>query len=213
MRPIPLGKIKPDEALNYGITIAMLSVITMGLFVNQFAAFLLLSAILFYVFVYTIWLKPRTPQNIVIGGAAGAFPPLIGWAAVTGSISFEPIILFLIIFMWTPPHFWALALYRAEDYEKAGIPMLPVVKGTKNTKMQIVVYTFALVLISLAPFALAMSGVLYLAAATYLGGRFIYLTLKLLRAKDNKGAPNVFRYSIMYLFLLLASIVIDRLVM
>ena len=150
-RPIPRGRVTPDEALTFGTVLAIGSVATLGLIVNWVAGALLAFTIAFYVFVYTMWLKRRTPQNIVIGGAAGAFPPMIGWAAATGSVSIESIVLFLIIFMWTPPHFWALALYRARDYERAGVPMLPVVAGPDETRKQIVIYSALLVPLALLP--------------------------------------------------------------
>src|SRR5690348_2925935 len=160
-RPVPMGRVKPGEALAFGVTLAGFSVVTLGLLVNMLAAALLGFTIFFYAVIYTAWLKRLTPQNIVIGGAAGAFPPMIGWAAVTGSLSLEPVVLFLIIFFWTPPHFWALALYRADDYARAGIPMLPVVAGDANTRTQILRYTLILAPLGLAPWLLGYTGALY----------------------------------------------------
>ena len=161
-RPIPQGKISALDALGFGVILALVSVLILGLAVNYFAAFLLFFSIFFYVFIYTIWLKRRTPQNIVIGGAAGAFPPVIGWACSTGDVSVFPLILFLIIFMWTPPHFWALALYKDIEYSKAKVPMLPVVKGKKTTKRQIMIYSIILFAVTILPFLFGFSGLLYL---------------------------------------------------
>src|SRR5262245_58554530 len=172
-RPIPAGRMAPENALAFGVVLAVGSVALMGVAVNWIAAALLALTIAFYVFVYTAWLKRRTPQNIVIGGAAGAFPPLIGWAAVTGDISWAPLALFLLIFLWTPPHFWALALYRAGEYEKAGVPMLPVVAGDRETRRQIFVYTLLLVPVALAPAYDGLSGPVYAAAATALSAAFL----------------------------------------
>jgi protoheme IX farnesyltransferase len=169
-RPIPSGRMAPAEALAFGVVLSLFSVMLMGLAVNWTAAALLALANAFYVFVYTIWLKRRTPQNIVIGGAAGAFPPMIGWAAVTGSISLDSVVLFLIIFMWTPPHFWALALYRDGEYAKAGIPMLPVVAGKAETRRQVLIYTVLLWPVALLPCLLGTAGLLYGAVALLIGG-------------------------------------------
>ncbi len=171
---------------------------------------LLAVTILFYVFVYTIWLKRRTPQNIVIGGAAGAFPPMIGWAAVTGHVSLAPIMLFLLIFMWTPPHFWALALFRTGDYAKAGVPMLPVVAGARATKIQMLIYTVILFPIALAPWALGIAGNLYGSAAVVLGGLFILAAVSVFFDKTDRSAKRMFAFSILYLFLLFALIIVDR---
>src|SRR5882724_4430195 len=168
-RPIPAGRIEPGAALGFGVTLAVGSVLVMGLAVNPVAAGVLALSIAFYVFVYTIWLKRRTPQNIVIGGAAGAFPPVIGWAAVTGSVDLIPLILFAIIFVWTPPHFWSLALFANDDYRRAGVPMLPVVAGAKRTRREIVLYTLLLVPLTLAPWFLGFSGPVYAVAASVLG--------------------------------------------
>jgi protoheme IX farnesyltransferase len=174
------------------------------------AAALLASAILFYVFVYTMWLKRRTPQNIVIGGGAGAFPPIIGWAAVTGDVSVAPIVLFLLIFFWTPPHFWALALFRSGDYAKAGVPMLPVVAGAAATKRQMLIYTLILLPLALSPYALGIAGIWYAAGAAVLGGLFVLSALRVLGSDDDKPAKQMFGYSILYLFALFALLIVDR---
>jgi len=208
-RPIPAGRLSPDSAIEFAVIMAGASVFIMAVAVNYLSALLLLSAICFYVFIYTVWLKRKTPQNIVIGGAAGAFPPLIGWAAVTGSISPEPLLLFLIIFMWTPPHFWALALYRSDDYKNAGIPMLPVVAGVKETKRQIIIYTALLVFSSILPFLYHYSGKVYLMGTLLLGARFIHYSFLVYR-----GGPEtsfkMFKFSIYYLFLLFALLIFDK---
>ncbi|MEM7223125.1 MAG: heme o synthase [Pseudomonadota bacterium] len=209
-RPIPTGRVEPSEALAFGVVLSLLSVMLMGLAVNWVAAGLLALANGFYVFVYTMWLKRRTPQNIVIGGAAGAFPPMIGWAAVTGTVSLEAIVLFLIIFMWTPPHFWALALYRDGDYAKAGVPMLPVVAGRKTTRRQILLYSLALAPISLLPTLLGAAGLVYGAAATVLSGLFLLLALRVQRDQGDRPAKQLFAYSILYLFALFAFLIVDR---
>ncbi len=209
-RPIPAGRVAPEEALAFGVTLALFSIMLMGLAVNWTAAALLALANGFYVFVYTIWLKRRTPQNIVIGGAAGAFPPMIGWAAVTGAVSLESAALFLIIFMWTPPHFWALALCRDGDYAKAGIPMLPVVAGRAETRRQILIYTLLLMPLSLAPVALGTVGVLYGTVVTVMGAGFVALALKVLREHGVRFARRMFGYSILYLFVLFAMLIVER---
>ncbi len=209
-RPIVQGRVKPEEALSFGIILSLFSVMLMGLAVNWTAGALLALANLFYVFVYTVWLKRRTPQNIVIGGAAGAFPPMIGWAAVTGSVSLESIALFLLIFMWTPPHFWALALYRAGDYARAGVPMLPVVAGREATKRQILLYALALLPVALLPTLLGITGFVYGAAALLLGGAFVLLALKIQRDPTDRAAKQTFGFSILYLFLLFALVIVDR---
>ena len=206
-RPIPAGRVAPDAALAFGVTLSVFSVMLMGVAVNWTAAALLALANGFYVFVYTVWLKRRTPQNIVIGGAAGAAPPMIGWAAVTGSVSLESIVLFLIIFMWTPPHFWALALYREGDYAKAGVPMLPVVAGKAATRRQILVYTLLLVPLSFAPVALGMAGLAYGAAAAVVGAYFLLLAVRVLREPGERAALRMFRFSIVYLFVLFAALI------
>ncbi len=209
-RPIPAGRVAPEEALAFGVTLSLFSVMLMGIAVNWTAAALLALANGFYVFVYTIWLKRRTPHNIVIGGAAGAFPPMIGWAAVTGAVSVESIALFLIIFMWTPPHFWALALYREGDYAKAGVPMLPVVAGKEETRRQILIYTALLVPLSLAPVALGMAGVIYGTVAAAMGGTFLWLALRVRRARDDASARRMFGFSILYLFALFAALIAEH---
>ena len=212
-RPIPLGKILPGDALGYGIVLSIASTIILGLSVNYFAAFLLALSILFYIFIYTIWLKRRTPQNIVIGGAAGAFPPVIGWSCSTGDISLFPIILFLIIFIWTPPHFWALALYKDTEYSRANIPMLPVVKGQRVTKRQIFIYSLVLFLISCMPYFLGFSGSLFLFSSIILNCYFLYLAYKILVSSDQSKtlyAPKLFKFSIAYLYLIFLMLVIDK---
>jgi protoheme IX farnesyltransferase len=209
-RPIPAGRVEPSEALAFGVVLSLFSVLLMGLAVNWLAAGLLASATLFYVFVYTMWLKRRTPQNIVIGGAAGAFPPMIGWAAATDSLGIEPIVLFLLIFMWTPPHFWALALYRTGDYARAGVPMLPVVSGPRATKIQMLIYTVALLPIALAPWYLAMTGPLYGIAAALLGVLFVGAAVAVWFDRTDRSARRMFGFSILYLFLLFAFLGLDR---
>ena len=209
-RPIPAGRIEPSEAAGFGVVLALGSVGLMGLAVNWLAGGLLAAAILFYVLVYTMWLKRRTPQNIVIGGAAGAFPPMIGWAAMSGHLGLAPIVLFLLIFMWTPPHFWALALFRAGDYAKAGIPMLPVVAGARATKRQMLIYTLLLFPLALAPWALGIAGYVYGAAAAVLGGLFILAAVAVCRDAGDRSAKRMFGFSILYLFLLFALLIVDR---
>jgi protoheme IX farnesyltransferase len=220
-RPVPAGRIAPDAALAYGVTLAVGSVVVMGLATNLVAAGLLAASIAFYVFVYTIWLKRRTPQNIVIGGAAGAFPPLIGWAAVTGSVSLVPLILFLIIFLWTPPHFWTLALWANADYARVGVPMLPVVAGARATRKQIMIYTVLLVAGSLLPWAVGFSGPIYALSALVLGLGFVLSAWRVLRDRQDatgvsltKDAPAkaAFKYSILYQFVLFGALAVDRLV-
>jgi protoheme IX farnesyltransferase len=214
-RPIPAGKITPGDALGFGIILSLVSVVLLGLAVNYFAAFLLGISIAFYIFIYTIWLKRRTPQNIVIGGAAGAFPPLIGWACVSGDLSLFPVILFVLIFIWTPPHFWALALYKDTEYSNAKIPMLPVVKGQRVTKIQILTYSVFLFLISLLPYSLGFSGEIYFYSALLLSTYFVYLSFKVFNSSDNKEAqyaPKLFKFSIFYLYLIFLLLVVDNLV-
>jgi heme o synthase len=208
-RPIPSKKIHPSEALNLGIFLSILSVSVMGLFVNVISAGILAFTIFFYSVVYTIWLKRYTAQNIVIGGAAGALPPVIGWVSVTGTVTIEPIILFLIIFIWTPPHFWALALHSSEEYKKAHIPMMPLVAGEKSTKIQILAYTVALVLLTILPYMLHISGLFYLCTAIVTGIIFIYYAVKILQ--HSKYNMATFRYSILYLFIVFTSLAIDKL--
>lgn len=213
-RPIPRGRVTAEEALTFGVILSIGSVLTLGLIVNWVAGALLALTIAFYIFVYTMWLKRRTPQNIVIGGAAGAFPPMIGWAAVTGSVSLESILLFLIIFMWTPPHFWALALYRCRDYERVGVPMLPVVAGRLETRRQIVIYSALLVPLAVLPSVMGFAGAFYGATAILLGAVFMALALGIWSAEDDCKvdhiARHLFRFSIFYLFMLFAALLIER---
>jgi protoheme IX farnesyltransferase len=211
-RPVPMGRVRPGEAFAFGVTLSGFSVMTLGLLVNWLAAALLAFTIFFYVVVYTVWLKRSTPQNIVIGGAAGAFPPMIGWAAVTGSLSFEPILLFLIIFFWTPPHFWALALYKADDYKRAGIPMLPVVSGDLNARWQILLYTLILVPLAIAPWPLGYTGALYGMTSVVTGAIMLVLAFQVLRERRpvERACRHLFAFSILYLFLLFAMLLIER---
>ena len=212
-RPIPSGRVAADEALGFGVFLSAASVLVMGLAVNWVAAFLLAFTIGFYVFVYTMWLKRRTPHNIVIGGAAGAFPPMIGWAAATGGIDAGSVALFALIFLWTPPHFWALALFRRQDYARAGVPMLPVVAGERATKVQMLVYTLALLPAAAAPWFLGVAGPVYLAGAVLLGLTFVAASVSVLRAPDGVYGPakRMFGFSIVYLFLLFALLAGERL--
>ena len=209
-RPIPAGKIAPDTALAFGVIGALGSVIVMAVALNLVAAFWLLTAILFYVFIYTMGLKRRTPHNIVIGGAAGAFPPVIGWAAVMGNTGLYPWLLFLIIFLWTPPHFWALALYRNDDYRKANIPMLPVVSGAKTTKRHMLFYTILMIASTLAPWVLDYSGAIYGVGAAILSAVFLWHNIKVIRSDDDKIAMKMFGFSILYLFALFALLMVDH---
>lgn len=209
-RPIPQGLVSRDEALGFGTVLAVASVLVMGLAVNWLAAFILALTIAFYVFIYTMWLKRRTSQNIVIGGAAGAFPPMIGWAAVTGDMALLPVLLFAIIFMWTPPHFWALALFRSEDYARAGVPMLPVVAGDRATRRQILVYSLLLVPVTLSPWALGYAGPLYGILTAVLGAAFVVLAWRIWRSDDERPAKQLFAYSILYLFLVFALLLAER---
>jgi protoheme IX farnesyltransferase len=211
MRPIPRGRVSRAEALAFGLMLAVGSIAVLGFAVNIAAAALLAFTIFFYVVVYTMWLKRQTPQNIVIGGAAGAFPPVIGWVSATGRIGVEPLILFLIIFLWTPPHFWALSLNRAGEYARAGIPMLPVVAGTVETKRQILIYSVLLVPISILPWALGFAGAIYGATAGMSGATIILLALQLRRSSDaeKRPAPRLFAFSILYLFVLFATLLAD----
>jgi len=211
-RPVPMGRVKPGEALAFGMTLSGFSVVTLGLLVNWAAAALLAFTIFFYAVIYTMWLKRSTPQNIVIGGAAGAFPPMIGWAAVTGSLSLEPILLFLIIFFWTPPHFWALALYRTQDYARAGVPMLPVVAGEVTTRRQVLLYTLILVPLGIAPWALGFAGPIYGAVAAVTGAVMLLLAVQVLRERSpaERASRNMFAFSILYLFLLYAVLLVER---
>ncbi|MTI11337.1 heme o synthase [Curvivirga aplysinae] len=212
-RPIPAGKMNPDEALSFGVVLSFASVFLMAVAVNYAAAALLAGAILFYVFIYTMWLKRSTPQNIVIGGAAGAFPPMIGWAAVTGDVSWEPIVLFSLIFLWTPPHFWALALFRCKDYAKAGVPMLPVVSGEEATKKQMLFYTLTLFPIAAAPTFLGFAGWIYFTVSLALNLVFLAAAVAVMREDgektEYKQAKRMFGFSILYLFMLFAVLVMD----
>jgi protoheme IX farnesyltransferase len=212
-RPIPAGRVAPGEALAFGVMLAVGSVVVLGLLVNVIAAALLAVTIAFYVGVYTMWLKRRTPQNIVIGGAAGALPPVIGWVAATGSLAVEPVLLFAIIFFWTPPHFWALSLYRTEDYTRAGIPMLPVVAGARETRRQIVLYTLLLAPLGVAPWLLGYAGLSYGVVALATGAVMIALALRV-RAEEegtHTASKQLFGFSILYLFLLFAMLLVDHL--
>ena len=210
-RPIPRGRVAPGEAAGFGFTLAVFSVVTLGLLVNLLSAALLAFTIFFYVAIYTVWLKRSTPQNIVIGGAAGALPPVIGWAAASGTLAIEPILLFLIIFFWTPPHFWALSLYRVEDYVRAGIPMLPVVAGERETRRQILLYTLILAPIGLGPWLLGYAGSAYGVAASVLGAVMIALALRVWRERGGYAvSKQMFGFSILYLFALFAMLLVDR---
>jgi protoheme IX farnesyltransferase len=212
-RPIPAGRVLPQEALGFGMTLAVGSVAVLGLVANWLAAGLLAFTIFFYVAIYTAWLKRSTPQNIVIGGAAGAFPPMIGWAAATGAIGIESVLMFLVIFFWTPPHFWALSLWRSADYARAGIPMLPVVAGAAETRRQIMIYSLTLAPIGAAPWLAGEAGLIYGATALVAGGMMARLALQLYRFGDtaagDRAAKKLFGFSILYLFLLFAVLLID----
>ncbi len=207
-RPIPRGRLTAGEALSFGSVLSVFSVLTLGVLVNWTAGALLAITIGFYLFIYTMWLKRLTPQNIVIGGAAGSFPPMIGWAAMTGSVSIESVLMFLIIFMWTPPHFWALALYRCRDYERVGVPMLPVVCGHAETRRQIWLYSLLLVPLAVSPYAIGLAGVVYLITSVVLGAVFLYLARQVRRVTEGReadaAAKRLFGFSILYLFLLFA---------
>jgi len=209
-RPIPSGKILPENALHMGVFLSVISVTLMALAVNFLSAALLAFAIFFYSYIYTVLLKRSTAQNIVIGGAAGALPPLIGWVSVTNYISVEPILLFLIIFFWTPPHFWALSLYSAEDYKKANVPMLPVVSGIKMTKIHILIYTLVLAIVTSIPSFIGFMGELYLWVVSILNIIFITLAILLYRDPQNKLSVKTFFFSIFYLFLLFLIAIIDK---
>lgn len=220
-RPIPGGRIPASGALGFGIVLAIASVLVLYLATNTAAAAVLALSIMFYVFIYTMWLKRRTPQNIVIGGAAGAFPPVIGWAAVTGSIDIYPLLMFAIVFFWTPPHFWALSLYAHTDYERAGVPMLPVVAGARTTRRHVLLYTIILVIASLSPWLLGYAGPIYGVSAVGLGAWFVYASLRVVFDKqDAEGrsltkdlpARQAFKYSLVYLFALFLTLAVDHLV-
>ena len=216
LRPIPTGKLSKNQALVFGVISSTVSVVALYISSNLIAATTLLITILFYVFVYTIWLKRKTPQNIVIGGASGALPPVIGWAIATNSITLEPIILFLIIFIWTPSHFWALSLYKSEDYRKARIPMLPITSGVKTTKFNIFIYALILFPIALSPYFLNFSGLLYLVFASALSSYYIFISYRLLKEKNSvvekKLATKLFAYSILYLFMIFSFILLDKVI-
>ncbi|MEC8563954.1 MAG: heme o synthase [Pseudomonadota bacterium] len=209
-RPIPAGRVNADEALAFGVVLSIGSVVVMGLAVNWLAAGLLALTIGYYVFFYTMWLKRRTPQNIVVGGAAGAFPPMIGWAAATGEVSIESLVLFAIIFMWTPPHFWALALYRSGDYRAAGVPMLPVVAGRAETRRQIVIYSVLLAPLGVAPWWLGFAGPFYGSFAAVLGGVFLLGAMRVWRDDQERHCRQLFGFSILYLFAIFAMLLVDR---
>jgi protoheme IX farnesyltransferase len=214
-RPIPAGRVQPGEALAFGLVLAISSVVMLGLTVGELAAALLAFTIFFYAVVYTMWLKRWTAQNIVIGGAAGALPPVIAWAAATGAIGLESVVLFLIVFFWTPPHFWALALLRKNEYARAGVPMLPVVAGEAETRRQILIYSLILAPLGVAPAVLGFAGVAYGIAAAFLGFLFLALALDVWRkwgAAADAAARRLFAYSILYLFLLFAALLIEHIV-
>ena len=217
-RPLPAGRMDPETALHFGIGLSVFSVLLMGVAVNWFSAIFLAFSIFFYAVVYTIWLKRSTPQNIVIGGAAGAFPPAIGWAAVTGDVTLMPILLFAIIFFWTPPHFWALALFVNSDYSKAGVPMMPVVAGRQSTRYQIFGYSLVLAAVAIMPFVLGLAGAVYGVAAILLSVIFCALAWRVARSKTTKpddmaAEKRLFKFSIFYLFALFAAVVADRLIL
>ena len=216
LRPIPTGKVKKNQALLFGLILSVLSVTILSLFTNLVSAALLALTISFYFFIYTIWLKRKTPQNIVIGGAAGALPPVIGWTIATGSISIEPIILFLIIFFWTPSHFWALSLYKSSDYKKANIPMLPIIAGIKKTKVNIFIYALILTPIISAPYFFNFNSIIYLIFSLSIATYYVALCYKLLKTnnvkKSNVIARKIFTYSIFYLFFIFVAILIDNLI-
>jgi len=207
-RPLPQGRIQPEEALSFAIILSLMSFMMMGMALNWVAAGLLLFANAFYVVIYTIWLKRRTPQNIVIGGAAGAFPPMIGWAAVTGDVTLLPVILFALIFFWTPPHFWALSLFMNDDYKRAKIPMMPAVKGEVSTKWQMFAYTLILIPLSLSPYLLGFADIVYGGVALVLSLFFTYTSICVLRDKTHRSAKLMFGYSVFYLFALFLALMI-----
>jgi protoheme IX farnesyltransferase len=209
-RPVPAGRVRPGEALAFGLVLAGFSIVFLGLMINVLAAGLLAFTIFFYAVIYTMWLKRWTRQNIVIGGAAGAFPPMIGWAAATGGIGFESTLLFLIIFFWTPPHFWALSLYSVEEYRRAGVPMLPVVAGSDETRRQILIYSTLLAPIGALPWLLGTAGVAYGVTAVLGGLLMIALSWRLHRSPDKRTAKRLFALSIIYLFVLFAVLLVER---
>jgi protoheme IX farnesyltransferase len=213
-RPIPAGRILPGEALAFGSTLAVGSVLVLGILVNWLAAALLAFTIFFYVFIYTMWLKRSTPQNIVIGGAAGAFPPVVGWAAVTGDVSLAPVLMFLIIFLWTPPHFWALGLLSTDDYRRAGVPMLPVVAGPDATRLQILLYTIVLAPVGLTPTLFGFAGLVYGAVALVCGAIMLALAWRVYRERLGPAAASaakrLFAFSLLYVFVLFAALLLDH---
>ncbi len=215
-RPIPQGRVSPSEALTFGITLSFFSVMTLGILVNWIAGALLAFTIFFYAVIYTMWLKRSTVQNIVIGGAAGALPPVVAWAAAAGSLSVEPILLFLIIFFWTPPHFWALALFRTDDYARANVPMLPVVAGADATRLQILLYTVLLVAVAVAPWPLGYFDAAYGVISLALGGWMLWLAVQVFRLRTGTEAlrapRKLFGFSIVYLFVLFATLLVEALV-
>ena len=214
LRPIPTGKVNKNQALIFGVTLSIISVVALDYFTNRISAAILLLTILFYVFVYTIWLKRRTPQNIVIGGAAGALPPVIGWTIATGSLSIEPLTFFLIIFFWTPSHFWALSLYKSDDYKKAKIPMLPLTNGIESTKLNIFVYSLLMLPVIIFPYGIDFVGEVFLVPALMLTLYYNYLCYELYNFKKNKfnskKAKSIFGYSILYLFLIFVLFLLDK---
>ena len=216
LRPIPTGKINRNQALIFGVTLSIVSVIALDYFTNRISASILLLTILFYVFVYTIWLKRRTSQNIVIGGAAGAFPPVIGWTIATGSLSIEPLAFFLIIFFWTPSHFWALSLYKSDDYKKANIPMLPLTNGIESTKINIFIYSLFMVPVIVFPYYINFAGLTFLIPSLILTFYYNTLCYELYNFKKNKFDPkkakSIFGYSILYLFLVFVLFLIDKII-
>ena len=214
-RPLPAGRMDRQSALHFGVALGVGSVVLMGLAINLLAAVILAVSILFYVLVYTVWLKRRTPQNIVIGGAAGAFPPLIGWAAATGRIELLPLLLFLLIFLWTPPHFWALSLFVRTDYAAAGVPMLPVVAGIKTTRRHVLLYTLPMAAAAVAPWPLGLAGIIYGVTASLLTAWFVLLAVRVALSRETDQAQMkperaLFKFSILYLFVLFGALVVDR---
>ena len=209
-RPIPAGKVIPEEALAFGIVISVLSVMLLSLASNLLAGGLLAFTIFFYAVVYTVWLKRSTPQNIVIGGAAGALPPLVGWAAMTGTVTLEPIILFTLIFVWTPPHFWALALVKNDDYRLANVPMLPVTAGADETRKQILIYSIFLMGAGILPFVIGMSGIAYGILSVIMGALFLAFAIRLYLVKTDKAAWDLFKFSVLQLFILFAGLIADK---
>jgi protoheme IX farnesyltransferase len=214
-RPLPDGRMDRQAALHFGVGLGAFSVLFMGVAVNLVAAAILAVSILFYVLVYTVWLKRRTPQNIVIGGAAGAFPPLIGWAAATGDVALLPVLLFLFVFLWTPPHFWALALFMKSDYAAAGVPMLPVVSGERTTRTQIGLYTIPMAAVAILPWPLGLTGAIYGISAVLLTGWFALLAVRVAKRTTHaddamKPEKALFKYSILYLFVMFGALVVDR---